>query len=311
MIRLLLILLVLGNLAAFGLASGLVETWWPAGREPARVAALVAPERLVGLPAGAARTSTGAGAAGAAGGVGAPGGSGASAGAGPAAGAPVGSPEAASGAAGAAGAAGAPGATGATGATDAASAGVAGSATLLAGAGAVTSPTASPASAAAVGAALSVKALCLEAGPLDKARAERVRQWAQGLRPGLQASLERRPETPSYMVYLPSASDADAQRLLARLQEKRVADTYVIREGSLRNAISLGYFTAQDRASTRLKEVTDLGFTGARIGPGPTRPERTMARLTRAPAATEAAWTEARARLQELAGIDPVACATP
>jgi hypothetical protein len=302
MIRLLLILLVLGNLAAFGLASGLVETWWPAGREPARVAAQVAPERLVVLPAGAARASTGAGVTGAAGGVGAPGGSGASAGAGTAAGAPIGSPEAAPGAAGAAGA---------PGATDAASAGVAGSATLLAGAGAVTSPTASPASAAAVGAALSVKALCLEAGPLDKARAERVRQWAQGLRPGLQASLERRPETPSYMVYLPSASDADAQRLLARLQEKRVADTYVIREGSLRNAISLGYFTAQDRASTRLKEVTDLGFTGARIGPGPTRPERTMARLTRAPAATEAAWTEARARLQELAGIDPVACATP
>jgi len=281
MIRLLLILLVLGNLAAFGLASGLVETWWPAGREPARVAGQVAPERLVVLPAGAARASTAAGVTGAAGGVGAPGGAGSSGGAGPAAGAPVGSSEAAPDAAGAA------------------------------GAGAVTSPTASPASAAAVSAALSVKALCLEAGPLDKARAERVRQWAQGLRPGLRASLERSPETPHYMVYLPSASEADAQRLLARLQGKQVADIYVIRDGSLRNAISVGYFAAQAGADSRLKEMTDLGFTGARIGPGPTRPERTMARLTRAPAATEAAWTEARARLQELAGIDPVACATP
>jgi hypothetical protein len=291
MIRVLLFLLVLGNLAAFGLASGLVDTWWPVGREPGRLAAQVAPERLVVLPAGAARASTGAGTAGATGTAGSPAGAGgAAAGAGPVPGAPAGSPEAA------------PGASGA---------GVAGAATLLAGTGAPTSPTASPANAAAVGAALGVKALCLEAGPLDKARAERVRQWAQGLRPGLQASLERRPETPSYMVYLPTASAADAQRLLGRLRQSGVADTYAIPDGNLRNAISLGIFTAQEGANARLKEVTELGFSGARIGPGPTRPERTMVRLTRASAATEAAWTEARARLQELAGIDPVACATP
>jgi hypothetical protein len=162
-----------------------------------------------------------------------------------------------------------------------------------------------------VGAALSVKALCLEAGPLDEARAERVRQWARGLRPGLQASLERRPETPSYMVYLPSASAADAQRRLAQLRQAGVADLYAIPDGSLRNAISLGIFSAQEGARTRLDEITARGFSGARIGPGPTRPERTMARLTRAAPATEAAWTEARARLQDLAGIDPVACATP
>ncbi|MBU6272067.1 MAG: SPOR domain-containing protein, partial [Betaproteobacteria bacterium] len=60
MIRILLILLVLGNLAAFGLASGLVESWWPAGREPGRLTAQVAPERLVVLPAGSARAPAGA-----------------------------------------------------------------------------------------------------------------------------------------------------------------------------------------------------------------------------------------------------------
>ncbi|MBU6270932.1 MAG: hypothetical protein KGQ67_06490, partial [Betaproteobacteria bacterium] len=173
------------------------------------------------------------------------------------------------------------------------------------------SPTASPASAAAVAAAAGLKAQCLEAGPLDEARAERVRQWARGLRPGLQAGLERRPETPSFMVYLPSPSAAEAQRRLAQLRQAGVADIYAIPDGALRNAISLGIFSAQEGARTRLDEITARGFSGARIGPGPTRPERTMARLTRSAPATEAAWIEARARLQELAGIDPVACVTP
>jgi hypothetical protein len=151
--------------------------------------------------------------------------------------------------------------------------------------------------------------LCVEAGPLDEARVERLREWARGLREPLRAVIDRRPEAPSFMVYLPPA--ADPQRRLAQLRQLGVSDLYLIGEGPLRQAISLGIFRSQDGARARQGELAARGVQGTRIGPGPLRAERLVARLTRDPTAPEAAWREALVRLQAFAGAEPVACPTP
>jgi hypothetical protein len=158
-------------------------------------------------------------------------------------------------------------------------------------------------------ASASVEPMCMEAGPLDEARAERLREWARGLREPLRAVIDRRPEAPSFMVYLPPA--ADPQRRLAQLRQLGVSDLYLIAEGPLRQAISLGIFRSQEGARARQGELAARGVQGTRIGPGPLRAERLVARLTRDATTPEAAWREALVRLQAFAGSEPVACAAP
>lgn len=170
------------------------------------------------------------------------------------------------------------------------------------GAAAVGGPGGSPAVAAAA------EPMCVEAGPLDDARAERIREWARGLRDGLRADIERRPEPASFMVYLPPS--ADAQRRITQLRQAGVADIYLIGEGPLRQAISLGIFRSQEGARARQGELAARGVQGTRIGPGPARADRLVARLARDPVAADAAWREALIRFQGLAGSEPVACSS-
>jgi hypothetical protein len=156
--------------------------------------------------------------------------------------------------------------------------------------------------------AAAAEPMCVEAGPLDDARAERIREWARGLREGLRADIERRPEPASFMVYLPPS--ADAQRRITQLRQAGVADIYLIGEGPLRQAISLGIFRSQDGARARQGELAARGVQGTRIGPGPARADRLVARLARDPVAADAAWREALIRFQGLAGSEPVACSS-
>jgi hypothetical protein len=161
-------------------------------------------------------------------------------------------------------------------------------------------------SAAAV--AVAAEPMCVEAGPLDDARAERIREWARGLREGLRADIERRAEPASFLVYLPPS--ADAQRRITQLRQAGVADIYLIGDGPLRQAISLGIFRSQEGARARQGDLAARGVQGTRIGPGPARADRLVARLARDPAAADAAWREALVRFQGLAGVEPVACSS-
>ncbi len=153
---------------------------------------------------------------------------------------------------------------------------------------------------------------CFEAGPLDDAGAERARAWAKSLPDGLQLALDKRADAASFMVFLPpGASAAQAQRRIEQLRKAGVADLFLIGEGPLRLAVSLGVFRSQEGARSHLDSLVAKGVTGAQIGPVPGRAERSWARLTRGASIADGAWAAARAQLPEIAGSVPAVCPNP
>jgi hypothetical protein len=69
------------------------------------------------------------------------------------------------------------------------------------------------------------------------------------------------PAGTSYRVYLePLESEEAAHRKLAELQAKGV-DSYIMRKGSLKNAISLGMFTQEGLADERVKLISSMGLS--------------------------------------------------
>jgi hypothetical protein len=234
MIRLLLLALVLANLLAFALWSGLLErsgllALLPGGAEPQRLAQQVAPERLKVIVPGARPAP-------------------------PASADP----------------------------------------------GAVAGPAAGPV------------ASCVEAGPLEEAVVERLRDWVSAPGEGLQAGIARRSEAPSFMVYLaPAASAAESGGRLERLRVLGVTDLSPIAEGPLKRGVSLGVFRLEEGARARREALVTQGVEGVMIGPGPLGAERAWAWLRRTADLTDERWVQARAQLQLLAGQAPADCAKP
>jgi hypothetical protein len=169
---------------------------------------------------------------------------------------------------------------------------------------------AAPATPLAAGGAGAIQ--CLEAGPLDEARLEQVRAWAAGVSAGQQASVERRAETASFMVYLPPAAlPGDAPRRIEQLRQRGVTDLFLIGDGPLKSSISLGIFRSQEGARVQVERLAGRGVTGALIAPVPGRTERSWARLTRAPTVPDGVWEASRAQLQSVSGVAPGACPGP
>jgi hypothetical protein len=72
------------------------------------------------------------------------------------------------------------------------------------------------------------------------------------------------------MVYVPpSASAAEAQRRVEQLRQARIGDLFVINEGPLRLAISLGVFRSVEGARTHQLALVARGVSDAQVGPGP------------------------------------------
>ena len=70
----------------------------------------------------------------------------------------------------------------------------------------------------------------------------------------------RLPAGPGYWVYLePAESRPVALRSLAELQARKI-DSYVIPKGDLANGISLGLFSQESLAKSRLKEMQAIGL---------------------------------------------------
>ena len=234
MIRLLLLALVLANLLAFALWSGLLErsgllALLPGGAEPQRLAQQVAPERLKVIAPGSRPA-----------------------------------------------------------------------------------PPATADPAAPAGPAAGPVASCVEAGPLEEAVVERLRDWVSAPGEGLQAGLERRPDAPSFMVYLaPAASAAESSSRLERLRRLGVTDLSPIAEGPLKRGVSLGVFRLEEGARARREALAAQGVEGVMIGPGPLGAERVWASLRRAADLADERWVQARAQLQSLAGQAPADCAKP
>ncbi|MCJ7556105.1 MAG: SPOR domain-containing protein [Gammaproteobacteria bacterium] len=71
----------------------------------------------------------------------------------------------------------------------------------------------------------------------------------------------------TYWVYLPPFRDRQsANRALRTLSEIGINDAYVVGDGEDRNAIALGLYSDQERATRRADQVKALGVT-AQIGP--------------------------------------------
>ena len=71
----------------------------------------------------------------------------------------------------------------------------------------------------------------------------------------------------TYWVYLPPFRDRQAaNRALRTLSEIGIKDAYVVGDGEDRNAIALGLYSDQERATRRADQIQALGVT-AQIGP--------------------------------------------
>lgn len=90
------------------------------------------------------------------------------------------------------------------------------------------------------------EAAAARAGGLDLAAEVGVRQLVEG--------------TPDHQVYLPPLPSLDRARLRVRELQALGVDSYIMGDGGLEGAISIGLFTARDRAEARRDEVSDLGY---------------------------------------------------
>lgn len=155
---------------------------------------------------------------------------------------------------------------------------------------------------------------CLEAGPLDDSRLASVQTWIRGLPDGVQAQLDRRSEPASFMVYVPpSASAAEAQRRVEQLRQARIGDLFVINEGPLRLAISLGVFRSVEGARTHQLALVARGVSDAQVGPGPGagKAERQWIRVTRTATGGSVDVDALGASLAQVTGVAPVPCSSP
>lgn len=114
--------------------------------------------------------------------------------------------------------------------------------------------------------ALAVTSACVSLGPFeDMAQAEAAiatSDWSD-FQPALREISGVRT---TYWVYLPPFRDRpSANRALRTLSEMGINDAYVVGEGEDRNAIALGLFSDQERASRRVGQIQALGVT-AQVG---------------------------------------------
>ncbi|MDZ7824719.1 MAG: hypothetical protein U5R48_00030 [Gammaproteobacteria bacterium] len=95
--------------------------------------------------------------------------------------------------------------------------------------------------------------------------------------------------TPDHQVYLPPLPSLDRARLRVRELEALGVDSFVMDDSGLEGAISIGLFTARNRAEARRDEVSGLGYE-VRI--------RTLERTRER--------TDIRVRAADAAAVDPL-----
>ncbi|WP_265947307.1 SPOR domain-containing protein [Dechloromonas sp. A34] len=67
----------------------------------------------------------------------------------------------------------------------------------------------------------------------------------------------------------PLAGKADAERKATELRQLGVTDYFIVQDGPIRNAISLGIFSSEKGAQERLAELKEKGVRSARVMPRP------------------------------------------
>src|SRR5690606_13559559 len=85
---------------------------------------------------------------------------------------------------------------------------------------------------------------------------------------GARVESTRIEQAANYLVYLPPADTvAEAQRRLNELRRIGQEDAFVIQDGPLRLAVSVGFFRAEEPARVLVARLEALGETRLRIAP--------------------------------------------
>jgi len=121
--------------------------------------------------------------------------------------------------------------------------------------------TAPPGPAAAAGS-------CLEWGGFALAEAPRAEKALEPLTLGARLSQRRSEETAGWWVFIPpQGSRAGALKKTAELKSLGIEDFFILQdEGKLRWAVSLGVFSSEDAARSRLEALRAKGVRSAQTG---------------------------------------------
>lgn len=107
---------------------------------------------------------------------------------------------------------------------------------------------------------------CVAFGPLDEARAGRLREALESA--GARVESTRIEQAASYLVYVPPArTPAEAQQHMADLRRIGQTDVFLMQDGPQRLGISVGLFRSEESARVLVARLESLGETGLRIAP--------------------------------------------
>ena len=150
-------------------------------------------------------------------------------------------------------------------------------------------------------------AACIEWGGFALAEAPRAEQALEPLALGARLAQRRSEETAGWWVFVPpQPSRAAALKKAAELKSLGVDDFFVIQdEGKTRWAISLGIFSSEDAARSRLEALRAKGVRSAQTGARDTQVAKTWFQLRGAEAAQLARLRETA---QAFPGTDLRAC---
>lgn len=106
---------------------------------------------------------------------------------------------------------------------------------------------------------------CITIGPFQAgiADAERIsiKNWLTVRSIPVREHIEEQRTRERYWVYLePKATEEEAKAQVEALKQKGVSDYYMITRGDMKNAISLGLFSSQDKVNNRLEELAKEGY---------------------------------------------------
>jgi hypothetical protein len=111
-------------------------------------------------------------------------------------------------------------------------------------------------------------AACIEWGGFALAEAARAETALEPLALGPRLAQRRSEETAGWWVYLPQQANRDAaQKKVGELKKLGVEDYFVVQDaGRWRWAVSLGVFSSEDAAKSRLDALRAKGVQGAQLG---------------------------------------------
>lgn len=151
---------------------------------------------------------------------------------------------------------------------------------------AVAGSTAQPAAAAQPS---SGQMACIEFGPVADADLSQFESSLQSLNLGARLNTRTVFETAQYLVYLPSQGSFNAaSRKAEELRQRGIRDFAILQEGGeFRFAISLGILSSEANAQKLVAELRERGVANVRVAPRQVSTARTMFRVAGVDAATK------------------------